>query len=164
MSAPRSDGGGSAIWVLRAVRGPASHKHSKPKWQRAKALGAGTKGFYSFGLNLCIQPFFVQGCILPMRRCALRAIVRLRGTECMVDCIFLPRTALAIARLVRGYWRFSPAGAVSSREKNTLAKATWYLCGKGRVCGGRSPRIDKWIGLFGLTTEYLHLFLTLDKS
>ena len=104
MSAPRSDEGGSAIWDLRAVRGPASHKHSKPKWQRAKALGAGTKGFYSFGLNLCIQPFFVQGGgTLPMRRCALRAIVRLRGTECIAVRILLPRTALAIARLVRVY-------------------------------------------------------------
>jgi hypothetical protein len=38
-----------------------------------------------------------------MRRCALRAIVRLRGTKYIVDCIFLPQTALAIARLVWGY-------------------------------------------------------------
>ena len=98
MSAPRSDEGGSAIWVLRAVRGPASQKHSKPKWQRAKALGADNRVFKVLVLN-----YFVQGGTLPMRRCALRAIVRLRGTECRVDCIFLPRTALAIARLVRGY-------------------------------------------------------------
>ena len=49
VSAPRSDGGGSVIWALRAVRGPASHKNSKPKWQRAKALGADSKGFIGFG-------------------------------------------------------------------------------------------------------------------
>ena len=45
MSAPRSDGGGAAIWAVRAVRGPASHKPSKPKWQRAKALGADNRVF-----------------------------------------------------------------------------------------------------------------------
>ena len=72
MSAPRSDEGGSAIWVLRAVRGPTSHKHSKPKWQRAKALGAETKGFYGFGLNLfrsrgihcqCVDAHYVLLCV-----------------------------------------------------------------------------------------------------
>ena len=30
---------------------PSLSKHSKPKWQRAKALGAETKGFVDFGLN-----------------------------------------------------------------------------------------------------------------
>ena len=49
MSAPRSDGE-SAIWDLRAVRGQPL-KGLKAKWQRAKALGAETKGFVGFGLN-----------------------------------------------------------------------------------------------------------------
>ena len=32
-----------------------------------------------------------------------KGTVRLRGAECIAVCIFLPRTALAIARLVRSY-------------------------------------------------------------
>ena len=87
--------GGERSSLSQALKAQMAKGESPWRWQQ---------GFYSFGLNLCIQPFFVQGGgTLPMRRCALHAIVRLRGTECMVDCIFLPRTALAIARLVRGY-------------------------------------------------------------
>ena len=47
--------------------------------------------------------------------CALRAIVRLRGTECIPVGIFDPRTALVITRLVRGYLRSLLAqGSISS--------------------------------------------------
>ena len=60
---------------------------------------------------------------LPMRRCALRAIVRLRGTECIAVSILLPRTALAIARLVRGYWWFSPVGAGSGRVSKITSQS-----------------------------------------
>ena len=83
------------------------------------------QGFIGFGLNLwfLFNRCSFKGGRLSMRRCALRAIVRLRGTECIAVCILLPRTALAIARLVRGYWGFSPVGAGSGMEKNTIAKS-----------------------------------------
>ena len=58
-----------------------------------------------------------------MRRCAQRAIVRLRGTECISLCFFDSRTALAIARLVRGYWWFSPAGAGSGRVSKITSQS-----------------------------------------
>ena len=83
MSAPRSDGGGSAILALGAVRDPASHKHSKPKWQRAKALGADNRVFMVLVLIYdCLfnHSSFKEG-RLSTRRCALRAIVRHRGTD-----------------------------------------------------------------------------------
>ena len=48
---------------------------------------------------------------------AQRAIVRLRGTECIAVCILFPRTALAIARLFRGIWRFIPVRAGGGKER-----------------------------------------------
>ena len=44
---------------VEAVRGQASHKHSNHKWQRAKALGADTKGFIGFGRKLSIARLLV---------------------------------------------------------------------------------------------------------
>ena len=125
VSAPRSDGGGSAR-------------------QRAKALGADNRVFMVLVLIcdcLCNRSSFKE-VRLPMRRCALRAIVRLRGTECIAVSILLPRTALAIARLVRGYWWFSPVGAGSGREKNTLA----YLCMENLL-------VDTFIKVVGHSTH-----------
>ena len=69
MSAPRSDGGGSAIWGLRAVRGPASHKHSNPKWQRAKALGTDNRVLLVLVLiyDCLFNRSSFKGVTLPMR-------------------------------------------------------------------------------------------------
>ena len=59
MSAPRSDGGGSAIWDLRAVRGPASQSTQSQNGKGRKPLSL--KQRVLLVLVLMKEPFFVKG-------------------------------------------------------------------------------------------------------
>ena len=60
-----------------------------------------------------------------MRRCALRAIVRLRGTKYIVDCIFLPQTALVLSLAYSGVIDDSaPSGLLVAKSK-TFVAAGW---------------------------------------